>query len=448
MGLFRFLQEDFIENVNLQSLIPKLNGKRLLTRQEEQQLRNETWTQDHRIATLTQILDGKGPDAPRIVLECLQEERSHGPHSILATKLRQAIQTNPGPRPNPPDPPDPPNPPDPPDPPHPGPGVALRDYPHSPIVGGIPRNESDLPPASCPAPQVHSHVQCQRRWGQCSYGAAVPLPVQLGHQQRSHGISQLENCNPHYQQLIIDLSAELCQRGVPFQAIVDRLEAVLCNDGSHPIPANIGDFPSLCVYLRYQGMCHEMDVDLLCKLLEELQLEDLKQSVHSYTRAIMDTNVVSPQCSPAQPSQNYFLAFTYHNLGHMTLGQVYRIKDAISDLLGIPPHMFTFVNSQPGSVVLVWQLPIRFTKHCLIQFEEPAMKSRLAAMSLSVSLVKFHYPNSEPQVVFENADNGRQSPIDEECVSSTTDDFTHPLRQQSTYPRPATCELISGWSKK
>ena len=430
MSLFQVLQEDFIENVNLQTLIPKLNGRGLLTRQEEQQLRNGTWTPDDRIATLTQILHGKGPDAPRIVLECLQEERSHPPHAVLATKLFQAIQANPVPNQNPR-----------PDPLH--HGVALRDY--SSIVGGIPRNESDLPPTSSPevVPQVHSHVQCQRREGQCFYGVAVPLPVQPGHQRMPDGVSQLGNFNTRYQQLIVNLSAELRCRGIPFQAIVNSLDAIF--DGSHPIPANIGDFPSLCMYLHHQGMCHEMDVDLLCKLLEELQLEDLKQTVHDYAKAIMDTNVVQHQYPPVQPSQNHFLAFTYHNLDHMTVGQVYRIKDAMSDLLGVPPHMFTLVNSQPGSVILVWQLPIRFSKHCLVQFEEPAAKSKLAARDLSVSLVKFHYPNSsEPQVVFENADNGRQSPVEEECVSSTTDDLTHPLRQQSTYPRPATCKLISG----
>ena len=77
-------------------------------RQEEQQLRNETWIQDHRITTLTQISQGKGPDAPWIVLECLQEERSHASPAILATQLLQAIQANPrpnqNPRPNPPHP--------------------------------------------------------------------------------------------------------------------------------------------------------------------------------------------------------------------------------------------------------------------------------------------------------------------------------------------------------
>ena len=446
MSLFQVFQEDFIENVNLQTLIPKLNGRGLLTRQEEQQLRNETWTPDHRIATLTQILHGKGPDAPRIVLECLQEERSHPPHAVLATKLLQAIQANPVPNQNPrrahPDPR--------PDPPH--PRVTLRDYPHSSIAGGIPRNESNLLPASSPevVPQVHSHVQCQRREGQCFYGVSVPLPVQLGHQQvAADGVSQLGNFNSRYQQLIVNLSAELRCRGIPFQAIVNSLDAILCNDGSHPIPANVGDFPSLCMYLHNQGMCHEMDVDLLCKLLEELRLEDLKRSVHDYAEAIMDANVVQLQHPPAQSSQNYFLAFTYHNLDHMTVGQVYRIKDAMSDLLGIPPHMFTLVSSQPGSVILVWQLPIRFSKHCLVQFEEPAAKSKLAGRDLSVSWVKFHYPNSsEPQIVFENADIGRRSAVEEECVSSTTDDLTHPLRQHSTYPRPATCKLISGWNKK
>ena len=171
MSLFQVLQEDFIENVNLQTLIPKLNGRGLLTRQEEQQLRNETWTLDHRIATLTQILHGKGPDAPRIVLECLQEERSHAPHAVLATKLLQAIQANPGPNQNPrPDPR--------PDPPH--SGVTLRNYPHSSIAGSIPRNEIEQPSASCPEVAPHSHMQCQRREGQ---EFAVLPTVQLGHQQ-------------------------------------------------------------------------------------------------------------------------------------------------------------------------------------------------------------------------------------------------------------------------
>jgi len=198
-------------------------------------------------------------------------------------------------------------------------------------------------------------------------------------------------------------------------------------------------------------MYHEMDVDLLCKLLEELELEDLKQHVHSYSREIMDTSPVQLQHFNLQPSQNCFLVFTCHGLHHMTLGQIYLVKDAISDLLHIPRHMFCFVNSQPRSTILDWQFPIAFLKSCQAEFEEPSIHSRLASSDLSFSSVKLNYSNSsEPQVVFTKtprSSNARDSPVERDCVSSTTDDLAPhlPRQQLRTFPGTCTftCELIT-----
>jgi len=55
-------------------------------------------------------------------------------------------------------------------------------------------------------------------------------------------IAQLAVFSPRYQQLIVNLSAELSYKGIPFQDIVDTLEAILANGGApHLIPASIGD---------------------------------------------------------------------------------------------------------------------------------------------------------------------------------------------------------------
>ena len=102
-------------------------------------------------------------------------------------------------------------------------------------------------------------------------------------------VAQLGVSSPWYQQLIVNLSAELSCKDIPFWDIVDTLETILANgDAPHLFPASIGNFPSFCPHLHHQRMYHEMDLDLLCKLLEELELEDLKQHVHSYSREIMD----------------------------------------------------------------------------------------------------------------------------------------------------------------
>ena len=267
--------------------------------------------------------------------------------------------------------------------------------------------------------------------------ADVPPTAPASHD----AVAQLAVFSPRYQQLIVNLSAELSCKGIPFQDIVDTLEAILANGGApHLIPASIGDFPSLCLHLHRQRMCHETDLDLLCKLLEELELEDLKQHVHIYSREIMNTSPVQLQHFNVQPSQNCFLVFTCHGLHHMTLGQIYLVKDAISDLLHIPRHMFCFVNSQPGSTILDWQFPIEFLKHCQAEFEESSIHSRLASSDLSFSSVKLRYSNSsEPQVVFTKAPrsgNARDSPIERDCVSLTTDDlYSHlPRRQLRTFP--------------
>ena len=165
-------------------------------------------------------------------------------------------------------------------------------------IGHLPWVVCMQPSASAPhceiLPQILEQPQSQGKNGQppLRHIADVPPTAQASHDPQQP-IVDAGAFSPRYQQLIVNLSAELSCKDIPFRDIVDTLEAILANGNTpHLFPASIGNFPSFCPHLHHQRMYHEMDLDLLCKLLEELELEDLKQHVHSYSREIMDTSPV------------------------------------------------------------------------------------------------------------------------------------------------------------
>ena len=90
-SVFQTLQKDFISLIDLGTLVPELNARRLLTSDEEYLLLNENTPPRKRITYLTHILRAKGCSTPELVLECLEAEKQHLGHAELSKILKRQL---------------------------------------------------------------------------------------------------------------------------------------------------------------------------------------------------------------------------------------------------------------------------------------------------------------------------------------------------------------------
>ena len=77
-------------DISLQSLVPLMHSKSLLTRDEVEKLQCRHKTEHEKVQLLFHILDTKGPLAHGLFVECLRSETSHPTHSELYTALMSA----------------------------------------------------------------------------------------------------------------------------------------------------------------------------------------------------------------------------------------------------------------------------------------------------------------------------------------------------------------------
>ena len=202
------------------------------------------------------------------------------------------------------------------------------------------------------------------------------------------------------------------------------------------LPLQVTDFPTLILHLRRLKMCHESDVDLLCKLLESLEQVDLRDAVKAYAAKMISTDVMRCRYQRSSPSHRHFIAFTFHTVSSLSLGAACEIKQFISDLLHIPRHCFTLVGSEEGSIGLAWQIPVEYLKHVqssLAEYED--VKTSLTSSSYQFESIKLEIEDrSERIVAFTRPARGisdahvgmtaccsAQDPCGQCCISSQED---------------------------
>ena len=76
-------QLNFIQLINLQSLIPHLNEQDLITRDEQDRLTNPLLTECERIVDLLYIIERQGAEAYPHFLEAIKQETTHSGHKVL-----------------------------------------------------------------------------------------------------------------------------------------------------------------------------------------------------------------------------------------------------------------------------------------------------------------------------------------------------------------------------
>ena len=242
--------------------------------------------------------------------------------------------------------------------------------------------------------------------------------------------NQLRQVALMYATMIDHLASELDSKPVSIHLILHELNVLLQNENIPiSLPAEeIRDFPSLCLCLRNCGICHETDVDLLCKLLLVIRLEDLHQIVKQYAEDIMGNNVlqIQPSVGDVRPTDTHFLMLTFHNVSSMNLAQAIFVKDHIANILQVPRHTFTLASSRIGSIVLVWRVPNTLLKQTQATFGEVDVGSKLGLSDVSSIKLELLYERElQQECVYTCAEPSTDEISSaDETVSSTTKDFT------------------------
>ena len=397
-------------HIDLGTLVPKLYNKGVLTNDEREVVLYIPTPLPDRKRTLVQYLSKKGATAPRLLIECLREARDHLPHSDLADILENDLQTlnNTG---------------------HDGASAAAVHPSQRPPPSSSNTSQAGarhpmlnvVSPSHNPPAVHHSrsnpHVMASNTHGRINsqyYNAEpiAPTSRQCINPSASsrHGTSvansleELRQSSPEYAHLLLGISAELSLRGFHFEDIRRELMTISVNDAIPiELPHDVRDFPTLCLHLRQQKMCHETDVDLLCHLLHCLEQEDLKELVQEYADRVSSTNVMQFRHQPQDsPTPRHFLAFTFHNIPALSLEDVYEIKHHISEVLHLPRHSFSLTGAEPGSVVLAWQIPVEYLKHLRSSLEEDGeVRSFFMSGKYHLESIKLQVEaGSEREVVF------------------------------------------------
>ncbi len=252
-------------------------------------------------------------------------------------------------------------------------------------------------------------------------------------QEDAGQLSALATLHPRFANVVCKIAEALRIGNVSCDDLVAVLNHICTSDGIPlSLPTVAPDFPSLVVLLRQQGLCHELDADLLCRVLSECSTPEPLHNLHAYFNSIKDVNVLE-QVFPddSVPLHEHFLAFTFHSVPSLTLDQAQGIKDFLVCHLEIPRHAFSLKMARRGSVVLVWQFPFRRFKHFKTAFEDMRSELRSEFYSKTQLLSVTLKPSSGAEVSIVIRKRKRS-----EDVSSSTDEdgvtITSPIKMKRT----------------
>lgn len=363
-SFFRIHSKSFIRFVDLDVIIPGLNGECLLTDVEHEIVTHQPDIATKRKCNLADILYRKPARVPWVVLKCLKDSYPHDNHMLLAGELESYLQQ----------------------------------WPEGP---------QQFQPTRCTIDSIR-------------------IPEE---QHRIDALSDLHTSNQQYFDLLRAISSELNQQGFGREHIV-RILGSICGDCNlvRSLPITVTDFPSFVVFLHERGLCHEYDTDFLCKVLSLLPAEELRKRVVAYSNSLQGINVLQHSLrQSASPSSDHFLAFTFHSLPSMTLGQALGVKDFLAAYLGVPRCSFSLKRAGKGSVVLIWQFPTNALKQLSMCCGEDKLRSildseeKVEVAKIEKVVLEFQvHDEVEEKVVFSRILKRKRRRSDE--ISSTTEE--------------------------
>ena len=373
-------QRQMIEYLDLPSLVPLLSEERLLTKHEQERLLNDLVRSDKRVMELVTMLSKKGSGCVGRFMDCLRKETSNRGHKLLLCAMEQSFnqtqaestetdnQATP-------------------------PAYSLRNS--QTTVGGssiMPEPPTVVCFESC---SLHTNL------GQDSLRSSYH-PVSHAYPQSGGYQLALSGTQSTYQELISHLVQVLSVRNLPQQHILNVTQQLLLV--TELLPTNqITDFKSLHSCLADNGICSPIDVDFLVALLTVLEQHDLASFVLDYTMKIVDEDVFTPdlQFNSSVISDQNFILFTGFKHGTVRLGDIWDLKEALSNLLGIHRHHFRFAGSQLSPAVFVWQFPPVLADECtsVLCEKQSQLISQLSVNSLPCSSVHYQFDNHH-QTIF------------------------------------------------
>ena len=230
--------------------------------------------------------------------------------------------------------------------------------------------------------------------------------------------SPLNQVAPDYAHLVQRISSHMATNDVSIDSVIVELNRIL-HDGHMGITIQqeeVRDFGSLCVHIRQLGLCHESDIDLLCRLLHVLGLQELHSLALEYADHIMSNQALTCQYNSTS-TQTHHLLLTLHSNPDMTLGEAFVVKDMIAGVLSIQRHTFSLASTRHGSIVLVWKIPAAFLKQSLSVFGVDEIRTRLDS-DPTLSSIKLEYMERS-QVRIEEVYSKRRMICDRSISSST-----------------------------
>ncbi len=242
--------------------------------------------------------------------------------------------------------------------------------------------------------------------------------------------SPLDQVAPDYVHLVRRISSHMARNCVLIESVVAELNRIMhdAHMGITIQQEEVRDFASLCLHIRQLGLCHESDIDLLCRLIYVLGLQELHSLALEYADHIMSNRALTCRHNSTS-TQTHHLLLTFHSNPDMTLGEAFEIKDMISGILSIHRHTFSLASTRPGSIVLVWKIATAFLKHTLSVFGVDEIKTRLDS-DPTLSSIKLEYTEGS-QVHIEEVYSKRRM-ICDRSISSSTEQMDEEERPSSS----------------
>ena len=218
-------------------------------------------------------------------------------------------------------------------------------------------------------------------------------------------------CTPSttYSNVIEHIDATFRECNVTTKQVLDALEAIFGQDGMQVSLATLPltDLPSIAFCLRERGLCHELDTDLLCNLLNGLPVNnDLHGYVRDYSDFRSSSYVLEQDFTGIGYLSNQSSALLFRDLCDITLHDVFFLKDFLAHNFGIKRHCISLIGAltQQSKSHLVWQI----TAQIHVPNDTNRFENDLSI--LSISKLEFHLRRGEETSRLEY--NARVSRID------------------------------------
>ena len=171
-----------------------------------------------------------------------------------------------------------------------------------------------------------------------------------------------------YFKLIKFIGTRLLHHGTTLvNRIADGIQGMLDEHNAQiSIPVEVcNNFCSLADFLRSNGLCHEIDTDVLCKTLFDAQLPDEFNLLKCYSDSRSRSRLLDYDLSEITPGSRTLAKMDIVDISNLTLEDVFFMKDFLAYYLNIKRHCFSLsgVSLSPRPC-LIWSIIGPVEKTC------------------------------------------------------------------------------------